>query len=721
MLATLAASEVARAQDAGAPDADDDADAGEEDVAAPAPLPQLPALLLLRVRVLAKGTRAPLAHASVTVDAAPAGDTDADGRVDLHLAPGPHHVQAQVPGYEVIDTRVEGGGELVLRLPPRFTGELYETTVRAAPTGAPRVTVSAEAARQTPGSANDPLRVIGSLPGVAQVAWPAAVYVIRGTNPGNTGFFLDGARVPAVFHLALGPSVIHPYLVGGLDFYPGGFPVNYGAAVGGVVAVRTASPPVDRAHAAADVTLYDAGGIVTSPWDRGRGTVVAAARYSYTGPLLKLVGSNTTFDYGDYQLRVSHAAAGGQATVFTYGSLDRLAATNFESVQAALQFHRVDARWRGPVAGGSLLVAVNGGVDWARSTLFTSPIKVRALSVAPRLAYERALGDNVELRLGAEALAQRFATEVKLFQPRRSDLARSRDAFTQSVFAALAIRAGGRLTIGPGVRADLFAEQGTQRFAVQPRLDARLALSDGLALKLTAGRFAQMPSLPVSVSGFEAFGLADLGLQTALSASTGIEAELPAAFTATVTGFGQRLRVTDVRNIDLVDLDPGAPDFLVSRRGWAAGVEVLVRRVEQRRAYGWLSYTLSWSLREDDNGVLGRSDWDQRHVLNLVAGYRLGNGCSVGARAHYQTGRWAPIFESGGQYRELPAFYQLDLRADRRFVFDRFVLAVYLDLGNVTATRQVYQLRRGYGANGETVLEESYRLPLPTLGLHAEF
>jgi hypothetical protein len=689
------------------------------------PAPAIPPLRTvgLSLRVLAKGTRQPLASAAVTVDATPAGVTAADGRLEVQVVAGWHHVQVQAPGYEVVDRHVEvarDAGEALFRMMPRLTGERYETTVRAPPTGAPRVEVSAAEARQTAGTSGDPLRILGSLPGVTQVAWPAAVYVVRGTNPGNTGFFLDGMRVPAVFHLALGPSIIHPHLVGGLDFYPGAFPTQYGGAVGGVVAVRTAPPPTDRAHAAADLTLYDAAGIVTSPWNGARGTVVAAARYSFTGPLLSLVGSPTSFDYGDYQLRASHAAGAGQATLFAYGSLDRLASGHDQDVQAALQFHRLDARWRGSLAGGSLLVAVNGGVDWARSTLFARPIKVRALSVAPRISWERPLGDAGELRAGAEALLQRFATEVPMFQARRSDLARPRDAFSQAIFAALAIRAGRRLAISPGVRGDLFVEQGVHRFAVGPRLDARLALSEALALKVTGGRFVQMPSLPVNVSGFEAFGLADLGLQTSLAASAGIEAALPAAVTASVTGFGQRLRVTDVRNIDLVMPDPAAPDFLVSRRGWAAGVEVLVRRADQGRAYGWLSYTLSWSLREDDNGVLGRSDWDQRHVLNLVGGYRLRGGYSVGARVHVQTGRYAPIFDSGGQYRQLPAFYQLDLRADRRFVFDRFVLAVFVDLGNATATRQVYQLRQ-LGGTAPSVVEDSYRLPLPTLGLHAEF
>jgi hypothetical protein len=169
--------------------------------------------------------------------------------------------------------------------------------------------------------------------------------------------------------------------------------------------------------------------------------------------------------------------------------------------------------------------------------------------------------------------------------------------------------------------------------------------------------------------------------------------------------------------------DPAAPDYLVARRGVAAGVELLVRRADQGRLYGWLAYTLSWSLRADDNGVLGRSDWDQRHILNLVAGYRLRGGYALGARVHYNTGRFAPIFGSGGQYQPLPAFFQLDLRADRRFVFDRFVLDVFADFANATLSREVVQLAatRDPLTWKPGVSEGAFRLILPTVGVHGEF
>ena len=77
---------------------------------------------------------------------------------------------------------------------------------------------------RTPGTLGDPFRAIESLPGVAPIAWPPPIYAVRGSNPGNTGFFIDGLRVPALFHFALGPAVIHPYFLERLDFYPGGYP-----------------------------------------------------------------------------------------------------------------------------------------------------------------------------------------------------------------------------------------------------------------------------------------------------------------------------------------------------------------------------------------------------------------------------------------------------------------------------------------------------------------
>jgi hypothetical protein len=707
-------------------DAAGDGAAGDAQPAPPLPPPLV--TVPMRGRVLEKGTRRPLAGVSIIVDGAAATDTDHDGRFALRVPPGAHNLQIHLSGHDDAAERVDVGGgapdtEVLFRLAPRLTGERFETTVRTGRPEIPRVEVSADEARAVAGTSGDPMRVIGSLPGVSQIVWPAAIYVVRGANPGNTGFYLDGVRVPALFHLALGPSVIHPYLVSGVDFYPGAYPAHYGGFVSGIMAARTTAPPADRVRASADVTVYDAGGIMTAPWNGGRGTVAVAARYSYTGALFSVLQAQNTLRYGDYQVRADHPVAGGQATAFAFGSLDELGWLNYDQQEyGALQFHRLDLRWRRALGRGRLLVANTLGADWSRSTLFDRPIRMRAVSTAPRLVYERSFGP-VDLHAGGDANAQDFQASVPDFGRRPSDLSRSRGAFTQGVFATLSVHAGPRLTIAPGVRADLFAEQGVRRTAIQPRLDVLYQVTNALALKANAGRFAQMPSLPVSVAGFEAFGLADLGLQTSVGGSLGVQAKLPGEVIAHVTGYYQQLRLTDVRDIDLMSLDPGAPDFLISRRGRAYGAELLVRRADRGRLFGWLAYTLSWSLRADDNGTYGRSDWDQRHNMNLVGGYRLRGGYSAGARFHLNTGRRAPVIGSGGRYQQLPAFYQLDLRFERRFVFDKFMMSLYADFANAMLTRQVIQVVDAYDpASGMRVAQEqSFHLILPTIGVHAEF
>ncbi|HEY5090399.1 MAG TPA: carboxypeptidase regulatory-like domain-containing protein, partial [Polyangia bacterium] len=638
-----------------APDADADAGAADAGDASPPPAapdaqPPLPPTpeVALRGRVVERGSKRPLVGASIKVDATPAATTDGEGRFELSVAPGPHRLEIQLAGQATLNARVEARADVpeqTFRMTPGLTGDHHETVVHAGRPELPKVTLSGDEARQTAGTSGDPLRVIGSLPGVIQIAWPAALYVVRGANPGNTGFFLDGIRVPALFHLALGPSVIHPYLIDGVDFYPGGYPANYGPYVSGIMTARTAAPPADRVHASADVTFFDAGGVVTAPWDGGRGTVAVAGRYSYTGAIFSLLQTGTTLRYGDYQLRVDHPLAGGQATLFAFGSVDSLGWTNLGAnaeQYGSLQFHRLDLRWRRALAGGRLLVGATVGADWTQSTLFSAAIKVRALTASPRLVYDHALGGSADLEIGASADAQTFATAKPSFETQQGDLGSSRQALSQATFATLSFRLGSRLVVAPGLRGDLFAEEGTESFFLEPRLEILYRLTDAVTLKAEGGRFAQMPSLPVSVPGFEAFGLADLGAQTSIGGSLGVETRLPRSFTFGVTGYYENLRLTDVRNIDLNNIQPTEADFLVSRPGRAYGAEILLRRANEGRLFGWLAYTLSWSLRADDSGVYGRSDWDERHVLNLVTGYRLRGGYTVGARFHLNTGRWAP-------------------------------------------------------------------------------
>ena len=108
------------------------------------------------------------------------------------------------------------------------------------------------------------------------------------------------------------------------------------------------------------------GGLVTTPFDQGRGTLAIAGRYSYTGALASLFFSDVQLGYADYQVRLEHPFAGGRLTLLAMGSADELALRVNAIGDGALQFHRIDLRWDRALGPGRLRLRGTVGTDWAR-------------------------------------------------------------------------------------------------------------------------------------------------------------------------------------------------------------------------------------------------------------------------------------------------------------------------------------------------------------------
>src|SRR5690606_31534459 len=79
------------------------------------------------------------------------------------------------------------------------------------------VSMSRAEVRQIPGAFGDPFRAVEMMPGVTPVVSGLPFFFIRGAPPGNVGYFLDGVRVPLLFHVGVGPSAIHPALIERVD------------------------------------------------------------------------------------------------------------------------------------------------------------------------------------------------------------------------------------------------------------------------------------------------------------------------------------------------------------------------------------------------------------------------------------------------------------------------------------------------------------------------
>lgn len=687
-------------------------------------------------RVLAKGSRGPVPGAKIVASSANgltlAGESDDDGRFDLAIPCGSTAVSVRAPGFDPLVLHLDAcaaPAPQVLRIVPRPNLPLYETVVIARH-DEPGVDLRGAELVATPGSLGDPYRTIESLPGVATVAWPAPIYAIRGSNPGNTGYFLDDVQVPLLFHLALGPSVIHPAFFDSMTFYPGGYPAGYGRYVGGIVASQTRPVAEDRVHATAEVRLYDAGAMVSAPWPDGNGGAAGAFRYSYTSPLLSLLRNDLHLSYWDYQLRLDRRVGSWSTTLLLFGASDELDYWNSAWVSRnnqpselerfrfsyRLRFHRASLSAGRSVGEGRLVARLSVGADYSTAPIVQDiPIAANAYSLIPRVSYTRRTA-HVDFEAGVDGQAQWLRPISGAVEAGASDLARTRTALLWAGYASASIRATDRLSLTPGLRLDSYTISGVTKMDLGPRLSARLRLGEKAWVTGSGGRFSQAPSLTVQIPAAENFGLALYGLQTAWQGSLGLGTRHVPGVEVEVTGYLQRYVLTDLRDPALTNPDPLASDFLVRRDARSYGLEVMIRRPASERVHGWISYTLSQSQRAL-GGVIGPSDWDQRHILNAVLGYRLGF-YTLGARGHLNTGR--PVLVSGSQadtFVRLPTFYQLDLRAERRVLFDAFTLNVYVELVNAMLSREVYQLDQQ--PTGE-LSERSLRIVLPSIGIRGE-
>jgi hypothetical protein len=672
--------------------------------------------------VFARGGGDPVLGATLVLDSFPAGETDEAGHFRLSLQPGKHRLQIQAPGFDLLDVSL--GPELartplVLRLSPRSSGERYQTVV-SAPGGG--IAIGGDDLTSTPGSLGEPFRIIESLPGVSQVGWPLALYTVRGANPGNTGFFVDGVRLPALFHLGLGPEVIHPYFLERIDFYPGGYPARFGRFVSGIVSATTVAPKIDRVRGSVDLRIYDVGGMLSTPFDAGKGTVMLAGRYSYTGLIFSALSPSYTLSYWDYQARVDHTLGRGQFTAFAFGSHDQLGDKRYPETNAQIDFHRLDLRWSAALGPGRLLVGSSLGLDKSAVSLdpvVKLPISIDTKSAAPRASYT-ILSRNVDVEVGADSEIQSLRPTSEREDTHSQALFQDRIAAAAAAYTALTLRPISQIEVIAAMRYDVFFEKDARRYEPGPRLELRFRPVPQTLLKAQVGRYAQTASLPIAVPGFESFGLASIGTQTSKQASAGIEQDLGDALSLNLTGFYQRLRLTDL--LSLFQYDPQDARLLEPREGESYGVEVLLRRPPSHRFYGWLSYTWSRSYR-----LIGASeskafsDWDQRHVLNLVSGVRLPKRFTVSGRFHLNTGRPYPLFDDDNpgppEYIRLPTFYEVDFRIQKRFLFDRFSMDVYLEAVNATLTKQVFDAKRQYGKQ----VDRYYQIVLPSVGLHAEW
>ena len=723
---------------------------------APAPA-RNPALIKGTVR--ARGTRRPLNDAVLLVNGRPSPvPTDAEGRFTLEVSPGVVSLEVHAPGHETqtFQETLRAGQELevIYRLSPQ-TVLPYETVVRNEHerTELSRITLREQELRDVPGTQGDPFRVVMLMPGVGSLASGLSYPVVRGSQPASTGFFLDGVRIPMLYHLLLGSAVVHPDFIDSIDFNPGLPPVQYGRLLGGVVEGHVRKPREGRTHATASMDLLNSGFFIEQPLASTHTNVTLAGRVSYSALLLALLANSfnrsgsgkVRANFWDYQARVEQKLGQTSLRLFALGSSDGLGlrseASNpaSEGLGLGTQFHRVDLRGQHPLGGGKAEVGLTLGEDrigliGEQGAQRIGEYSLRQLSVAARALWRRELTPQLRFTVGADTESRRAAlsitgtalppgaTEADLGDPlqRPSSLATLSGAYTELQWSP-----GARWSVVPGIRADAYhLVPGLTYWAVEPRVAVRYAVSETLTLKAGAGLFHQPPTVLLHVPVMDTMAMR-YGLQSGAQTSLGAEWQPSDAWQVRTEAFFNPL----FRTVEL-DLSQVAEDYRrrglalqdPSARGQAYGVELMVRHALGRDGFGWISYSFLQSRRRvrvdrtDELGhVVGQTEtsvpfaFEQAHVLNAALSLRFKNNYTVGTVLHFNTGRpesgevtsrsqregldalGQPVWirQDRDRVGRLSPFVRVDMRASKSWALDDFTLEAYLDVLNISLQREV--------------------------------
>ena len=659
-----------------------------------------------------------------------------------------------------------------------------------------RRALRAEVAAQVAGTMGDPVLAIEDLPGVAR-AGTGNGRPVRGSSPQDTRYYVEGLGILFDEHVGGFRSVLPAQMVDRVDFYPGNFSARYGRGAGGVVDVKLKDLRPDQLHGALDVSLLDAGLYLEAPlgdslaieWKRdtvacrrpqrravdeqesGREqkviveeplgdslAIAVAGRRSYIDAILGAavpedgdVALGTAPRWYDYQALLEwRPATGHTVRVFGLGADDAMALLFNSAVDAdpeatsgsastRYDYQRLSVQYRyanSATFTNDLRVGL-GRDSGVTDVLGRFSLSFRFSSLSLRDEARWRLSDTLTLSAGIDGRVEESTYDVFSFRPPKEGQVlpalppadESLSVVGQATHSAVAgfVEAEwspvAGLTVVPGARVDYFGL--TRSATFDPRLVLRYAPSTAWTLSAGVGLVHQPPELDEVIAPF---GNPAVGPARALHTSLGARWQPLPFLSADVTLFYKRLD-------HLVSAVDGADIYRNLGTGTVLGMEVFLRQELAFGLSGWLSYTLSRAQRTDAGASDSRPfDYDQTHILSLVARYALPADWALGLRWRLVTGRPTTPFVGGvflddrdaydpiqgpTNSARLPTFHMLDLRVDKRWVFDQWTMTAYLSVSNVYNRANAEDVVYSYDYRAK---ETSPGLPiLPILGLTAEF
>lgn len=733
--------------------------------------------MAVKGRILEKGTRKPLSDIAVYFRRADSGQiastatTDNRGRFRVRLPTGKFSIIIAAMGYDKFEKSIAIENDpidnLVIRLLPKVINP-YQMVVRQKKSSSEvsSQNISGREADQTAGSGRDVLTSIKNMPGINSFSVFNGIgdgLIIRGSNQEDSIISVGDHSIPGYYHFMGFESIIEPELVESIDYIAGGFSARYGNALGGVVSLNIKDPGTDQFGGYANLSWMSTSFMLGGPLGKNDSFAFGMKR-GFVDSYIRAVenydeDNENNIDYVEYPSYYDGTAlfkhsisAGNHIKLIGIGSRDSLEANQDDTSVSERFSERVGYKsgfvtllgeWeykQGDVTSilSPIISYHDTYIDMGRRAYFKQDFYTYGLS--ERMIYQA--GPLHRLTGGVRLLLDYVDLDADYFvPPKEGEISynyydqemRSKEnlsLFYPTVFLMDQIQLDA-VTVTPGINASY--DTYNEHMLVDPRISLKYQLTSATALKGATGLYSKRPDLDESVAPWGTKGLQP---EKSIHYVLGVEHRFSDSIHLDVQGYYKQLDDLVVR-ID--DDDPSR--YGNEGTGHVYGAEFLLRHQMTDNFFGWLAYSYSVARRKDGTDETERYfDNDITHNLKAVVNYKPSRYWSFGLRYEYASGKpytdllnvetiydvdsdeYRPVYDGPINEDRLKPHHQLDLRIDKYWLFNRFILSTYLDVRNVLQNRNVTDIayNKDY-TESEERLSVSSQVPLIFLGIKADF
>ncbi len=583
-----------------------------------------------------------------------------------------------------------------------ITGKTQKRNVRTTAMGSHKITMKSIENVPVLLGEKDILKTIQLLPGVKPAGEGQAGYYVRGGNIDENLILLDEAPVYNASHVLGFFSVFNSDALRDANIYKGHIPARYGNRLSSVLEVRMKEGNDQEFHGQGGIGLISSRLTLEGPLKKDKSSFLISARRTYVDLLIKSIANdpdidNTKFYFYDFNLKGNYRFDENNRIflsgyfgrdVFGFDDDNNSAGFDWGNITGTLRFNHI---YNSRLFSNTLLVFSDYNylisLEDDNNSFFKLGAGIRDISFVNKFNYYP--NDKNKINFGLEITKHRlrpnsFESSEDIEALGIEDLP-DRNVLESALYASNEQQIGEKVKFYYGLRLNNFIHLGPGKFEKYdpdgnvlsskeyksneiiknffgwaPRLSLSYAINNESSVKFSFAKTYQYLHLmtnSTSSNPTDVWMPSGLNIpeQISYQESIGYFKNLKEGlYEFSVEAYYKKMKnMADYKTGTQISLNPEVEKYLVYGQGKAYGLEFLIRK-RQGKLTGWLSYTLSRSLKQFD--AINNGDWfsarqDRIHDFSIVANYKASQRIDLSAVWVYYTGN-AVTFPAG--------FYMVD-------------------------------------------------------------